>query len=115
MDENKVIEYLKEDDKVSKNVLITNIERRQIMGELVIDLLIKAENGDFHEYKKPEMVQICDTKYAYYKNNYDNCIREELIGCKFCEYYVPKHVLELFEKFEKEGFPKDETLKELFG
>lgn len=58
-------------------------------------------------------VRICNTKYTYYYNNYDNCAREELEGCESCEYYVDKKILDLFIKFEKEGFPSDEELDEL--
>lgn len=110
MDIDKVIEYLKTDSALSKQILLKNIECELGIGNLVIELLIKAENGDFHEMKKPEMVCLCLTKYSYYSNNYDNCTIEELIGCNNCQWYVPKNILELFEKFEKDGFPTDEEL-----
>ena len=106
MDENKVIEYL----KTKSEILADDIESETSLGNIIIDLLYKAENGDFFYGKKPEMVRICDTKYTHFANNYDNCAIEEIIGCNLCQYYVPKYVLDLFEKFEKEGFPTDEEL-----
>ena len=113
MDINKVIEYLKIDDNISKQTLLKNIISEMNIGNLVINLLNKAENGDFFETKKPEMVRLCDTKYSYYSNNYDNCSTEEIVGCNNCEYYVSKRVFELFKKFEKDGFPTDEELDNL--
>ena len=113
MDINKVNEYLKTNSNISKHTLFKNIKYELDIGNLVIDLLGKAENGDFFEMKKPEMVRLCLTKYSYYSNNYDNCTIEELIGCNNCMWYVPKSILELFKKFEKEGFPTDEELSTL--
>ena len=110
MDINKVNEYLKTDDDLAKQILLKNITHEMDIGNLVVDLLHKAENGDFFEVKKPEMVCLCLTKYSNYSNNYDNCSIEQIIGCHNCEWYVPKIILELFEKFEKEGFPTDEEL-----
>lgn len=104
MDIDKVIEYLKTE---SKNIA-NDIEKETPIGQILITLLCKAENGDFFEVKKPEMVCLCLTKYSNYSNNYDNCSIEQIIGCHNCEWYVPKIILELFEKFEKEGFPTDE-------
>ena len=104
MDIDKVIEYLKTESKIIAN----DIERETPIGQTLITLLCKAENGDFFEMKKPEMVCLCLTKYSNYSNNYDNCSIEQIIGCHNCEWYVPKIILELFEKFEKEGFPTDE-------
>jgi hypothetical protein len=115
MDINKVNEYLKTDSNISKQTLLKNIEHELDIGNLVVDLLCKAENGDFFEMKKPEMVRLCLTKYSYYSNNYDNCTTEEIVGCNNCVWYVPKNVLRLFEKFEKEGFPTDEELGILLG
>ena len=104
MDINKVIEYLKTNDNIASQILLKNI----VQSNLISELLDKAENGDFCEVKKPEMVCLCLTKYSYYSNNYDNCAIEQIIGCNNCQWYVPKTILELFEKFEKEGFPTDE-------
>ena len=115
MDINKVIEYLKTDDSITKQTLLKNIINRMGVGDLVGELLDKAENGDFCEIKKPEMVCLCLTKYSYYSNNYDNCAIEQIIGCNNCQWYVPKHILELFENFEKEGFPTDEKLDNLLN
>ena len=113
MDINKVIEYLKIDSDMNKQTLLKNITHKMGIGDLVIELLDKAENGDFFEIKKPEMVCLCLTKYSYYSNNYDNCTTEEIVGCNNCEYYVSKRVFELFKKFEKDGFPTDEELDNL--
>ena len=113
MDINKVIECLKTDDDVTKETFSNNIIHETGIGNLIIDLLCKAENGDFFEIKKPEMVQLCLTKYSHYSNNYDSCATGEIVGCNNCEYYVSKRVFELFEKFEKEGFPTDEELNNL--
>lgn len=113
MDINKVIEYLKTNDNLAKKILLKNIEHELDIGNLVVDLLCKAENGDFFEIKKPEMVQLCLTKYSHYSNNYDSCATGEIVGCNNCEYYVSKRVFELFEKFEKEGFLTDEELDNL--
>ena len=115
MDINKVIEYLKADSDVSKQTINNHITDELDVGNLVVDLLCKAENGDFFEMKKPEMVQLCLTKYSYYSNNYDNCITEEIVGCNNCEYYVSKRVFELFKKFEMEGFPTNEELDVLLN
>lgn len=63
---------------------------------------------------KSKMVKLCTTKYTNYHNNYDNCIREELEGCEGCRYYVNQIILKLFEKYEREGFAKDEIDEDLF-
>ena len=57
MDVNKVIEYLKANDNITKQTLLKNIIHKMNISDLVIDLLYKAENGDFHEIKKPEMIR----------------------------------------------------------
>lgn len=113
MDIDKVNEYLETHTNLTKQILLKNIKHEFDIGNLVVDLLCKAENGDFFEIKKPEMVRLCLTKYSYYSNNYDNCSTEEIVGCNNCDYYVPKSILKLFEKFEKEGFPTDEELNNL--
>ena len=110
MDINKIIEYLKADDNITKQTLLKNIIHKMGISDLVIELLDKAENGDFFEIEKPEMVCLCLTKYSYYSNNYDNCAIEQIIGCNNCQWYVPKSIFELFKKFEREGFPTDEEL-----
>ena len=115
MDINKVNKYLKTNDNLAKQILLKNIIHEMDIGNLVVNLLCKAENGDFFEIKKPEMVCLCLTKYSYYSNNYDNCTIEEIVGCNNCEYYVSKRVFELFKKFEKDGFPTDEELDNLLG
>ena len=115
MDINKVIEYLKIDSDMSKQTLSNHMSDELDIGNLIIHLLNKAENGDFFEIKKPEMVQLCLTKYSYYSNNYDNCLTGEIVGCNNCEYYVSNRVFELFKKFEKDGFPTDEELDNLLA
>ena len=114
MDTNKVIEYLKTSDNIGKQFFIVCIKDEINIGSLITDLLCEAEKGNFFEMKKPEMVCLCLTKYSNYSNNYDNCSIEQIIGCHNCEWYVPKIILELFEKFEKEGFPTDEEANMFF-
>ena len=110
MDINKVNDYLKINSDINKQSFVNYITDELDIGNFIVDLLGKAENGDFFEIEKPEMVCLCLTKYSYYSNNYDNCATEEIVGCNNCEYYVSKRVFELFKKFEKDGFPTDEEL-----
>ncbi len=53
---------------------------------------------------KKVKVRLCITKYSKYKNNYDNCTKEEVEGCEGCPWYVDEVILRMFEYFESYGF-----------
>lgn len=52
MDEEKVIKYLQKETSAAAELFVFNIEKQRTMGNLIINLLSKAENGDFHKTKK---------------------------------------------------------------